>query len=177
MSAVDAALYACLISSGSAIILAIISRLRFRCQPDKETGKCYMISGCSEVPLPGADEDEITCHSYDLNGKTTLIVTARGEKKQLIRKCLYSRSSRADVFISIPGTPRGRRRISLSICLRLGLTCPTSAWRMLTPSVCRVSRTFSKGRTESTTKSRRPRIINCSRWTFPRNTSSGLPTM
>ena len=80
MSAVDAALCASLISSGSAIILAIISRLRFRCMPDRETQKCVCQSGCSEVPLPGADEEEIVCHQYDLNGRTALVVTARGEK-------------------------------------------------------------------------------------------------
>ena len=80
MSAVDAALCASLISSGSAIILAIISRLRFRCMPDRETGKCVCQSGCSEVPLPDQDHEEITTHQYDLNGRSTLIVTARGEK-------------------------------------------------------------------------------------------------
>ena len=76
MSAVDAALCASLVSSGSAIILAIISRLRFRCLPDRDTGRCV----CSEVPLPDQDHEEITTHQYDLNGRSTLIVTARGEK-------------------------------------------------------------------------------------------------
>ena len=80
MSATEAALCASLISSGSAILLAIISRLRFRCSPDKETNRCLCVSGCSEVPLPGADEEEIVTHQYDLNGKSALIVTARGEK-------------------------------------------------------------------------------------------------
>ena len=80
MSATEAALLASLISSGSAIALAVISRLRFRCMPDKETGKCVCLSGCSEVPLPGQDEEEIVTHTYDLNGRTALIVTARGEK-------------------------------------------------------------------------------------------------
>ena len=80
MSAVDAALCASLISSGSAIILAIISRLRFRCLPDRETGRCVCQSGCSEVPLPDQDHEEITTHLHDLNGRAALIVTARGEK-------------------------------------------------------------------------------------------------
>ena len=79
-SATEAALCASLISSGSAIILAVISRLRFRCLPDRETGKCVCQNGCSEVPLPGADEDEIVTHQYDLNGRSALIVTAHGEK-------------------------------------------------------------------------------------------------
>ena len=81
MSTTEPVLLASLISSGSAIVLAIISRLRFRCMPDRETNRCTCISGCSEVPLPGADEEEIVCHSYDLNGRTALVVTARADKK------------------------------------------------------------------------------------------------
>ena len=81
MSATEAALCASLISSGSAICLAVISRLRFRCMPDRETGECVCQSGCSEVPLPGADENEIVTHQYDLTGRSALIVTARGEKQ------------------------------------------------------------------------------------------------
>ena len=79
MSTTEPVLLASLISSGSDIVLAVISRLRFRCLPDKD-GKCVCQSGCSEVALPGADEEEIVCHQYDLNGKTALVVTARGEK-------------------------------------------------------------------------------------------------
>ena len=79
MSATEPVLLSALIASGSSIVLAIISRLRFRCLPDKD-GKCVCQSGCSEVPLPGADEEEIVCHQYDLNGRTALVVTARGEK-------------------------------------------------------------------------------------------------
>ena len=80
MTGTEPVLLASAISSGSAILLAIISRLRFRCMPDRETGKCTCRSGCSEVPLPGADEEEIVCHPYDLNGRTALVVTARAEK-------------------------------------------------------------------------------------------------
>ena len=79
MSSTEPVLLASLISSGSAIVLAVISRLRFRCLPDKD-GKCVCQSGSSEVALPGADEEEIRVGSYDLNGRTALVVTARGEK-------------------------------------------------------------------------------------------------
>ena len=79
MSSTEPVLLASLISSGSAIVLAVISRLRFRCLPDKETGKCVCMSGCSEHQLPGADEEEIVCHPYDLNGRTALVITARGK--------------------------------------------------------------------------------------------------
>ena len=80
MSATEATLCASLISSGSAIILAVISRLRFRCLPDRETGKCVCQSGCSEVPLPDQDHEEITTNLRDLNGNAALIVTTRSEK-------------------------------------------------------------------------------------------------
>ena len=80
MTGSEPVLLSALIASGSSIVLAIISRLRFRCLPDKD-GKCVCMSGCSEVPLPGADEEkELVCHRYDLNGRTALVVTARGEK-------------------------------------------------------------------------------------------------
>ena len=81
MTGTEPVLLASCISSGSAILLAIISRLRFRCMPDRETGKCVCQSGCSEVPLPGADEEEIVTHMHDLNGRSALIVTARGSEK------------------------------------------------------------------------------------------------
>ena len=81
MSGTEPVLLASMISSGSAILLAVISRLRFRCMPDRDTGKCVCQSGCSEVPLPGADEEEIVTHMYDLNGRHALIVTARGSEK------------------------------------------------------------------------------------------------
>ena len=79
MTGSEPVLLASALSSSSAILLAIISRLRFRCLPDKD-GKCVCQSGCSEVPLPGADEEETVCQQYDLNGRTALVVTARGEK-------------------------------------------------------------------------------------------------
>ena len=78
MTGTEPVLLASCISSGSAILLAIISRLRFRCMPDRETGKCICQS---EVPLPGADEEEIVTHMHDLNGRSALIVTARGSEK------------------------------------------------------------------------------------------------
>ena len=34
-----------------AISLALISRLRWRCYPDQETGRCIMVSGCTEHSL------------------------------------------------------------------------------------------------------------------------------
>ena len=78
MSTTEPVLLASLISSGSAIVLAIINRLRFRCMPDKD-GKCVCQSGCSEVPLTDAQED-VVCHEYDLNGQRVLLVSSHSEK-------------------------------------------------------------------------------------------------
>ena len=69
-----------IVMAAQAALLACISRLRFRCVPD-ENGRCVVSSGCSEVPLPGADEEDIVTHMYDLNGRNALIVTARGSEK------------------------------------------------------------------------------------------------
>ena len=78
MAATEPVLLASLISSGSAIVLALIARLRWRCMPDKD-GKCICQSGCSEVPLTDAQE-EVICHEYDLNGQKVLLVSSHGEK-------------------------------------------------------------------------------------------------
>ena len=39
------------IMGAQAISLALISRLRWRCYPDPETGRCVMVSGCTEHSL------------------------------------------------------------------------------------------------------------------------------
>ena len=79
MSTTEPVLLASLISSGSAIVLAIISRLRFRCMPDKE-GKCVCQSGCSEVPLQDSHED-VVCREFDLgDGQRVLLVSSHSEK-------------------------------------------------------------------------------------------------
>ena len=43
------------IMGGQAVLLAMITRLRFRCLPD-DNGKCICLSGCSEVPLIDSHE-------------------------------------------------------------------------------------------------------------------------
>ncbi len=45
------------------IALALIGRIRWRCFPDPETGRCTMISGCTEAQLvPSADS--IDCQEF-----------------------------------------------------------------------------------------------------------------
>ena len=78
MSSTEPVLLSALIASGSSIVLAIISRLRFRCFPN-EQGRCTCLSGCSEVPLTNND-DAIDAHEYDLNGQKVLLVTSKADK-------------------------------------------------------------------------------------------------
>ena len=55
-----------LIMGGQACLLAVISRLRFRCLPD-ETGRCVCKSGCSEYPLQDSQE-AIDAHEFTVGG-------------------------------------------------------------------------------------------------------------
>ena len=44
------------IMGAQAIALALIARLRWRCFPDAETGRCTMVSGCTEHSMvPSSD--------------------------------------------------------------------------------------------------------------------------
>ncbi len=49
--------------ASQAVALALISRIRWRCFPDAETGRCTMVSGCTEAQLvPSADS--IDCQEF-----------------------------------------------------------------------------------------------------------------
>ena len=64
------------IMGAQAVLLAIISRLRYRCYPD-ENGKCTMMSGCSEVPMTDSHEC-IDAHEYTIgSGQKVLVVSAK----------------------------------------------------------------------------------------------------
>ena len=45
-----------------AVALALISRLRWRCYPDPETGRCQMVSGCTEHSL--TESGGVDAHEY-----------------------------------------------------------------------------------------------------------------
>ena len=62
-----------------ALALAITSRLRYRCVPDQETGKCICSSGCSEVPLQNSGPEGVDAHEYRLgsDGPTVLLVSPK----------------------------------------------------------------------------------------------------
>ena len=66
------------IMGSQAILLAIISRLRYRCFPD-ESGKCVMMSGCSEVPLNDSHES-VDAHEFTVgSGQKVLLVSGKVE--------------------------------------------------------------------------------------------------
>ena len=60
-----------------AVLLALISRLRFGCLPDAE-GKCICMSGCTEGQL--VSSDSVDAHEYEVgNGQRVLVVSAKTE--------------------------------------------------------------------------------------------------
>ena len=65
------------IMGAQAVLLGIVSRLRFRIFPDPETGKCTCLSGCSEVPLTDSHE-AVDCHEHEVGqGQKILVVSAK----------------------------------------------------------------------------------------------------
>ena len=65
-----------LIMGGQAVLLAVISRLRFRCLPD-ETGRCVCKSGCSEYPLQDSQE-AVDAHEFTVgDGQKVLLVSSK----------------------------------------------------------------------------------------------------
>ena len=68
-----------IVLAAQAALLACISRLRFRCVPDPETGKCVVSSGCSEAPLQHQGPEGVDAHEFKLGeeGPTVLLVSAR----------------------------------------------------------------------------------------------------
>ncbi len=66
-----------IIMGAQAVLLAVISRLRFRCMPDPDNGRCICLSGCSEIPLTDS-HDGVDAHEYSVgDGKKVLLVTAK----------------------------------------------------------------------------------------------------
>ena len=64
------------IMGGQAVLLAMITRLRFRCLPD-ENGKCVCLSGCSEVPLIDSHE-AVEAQEYVIgSGQKVLLVSGK----------------------------------------------------------------------------------------------------
>ncbi len=64
-----------LIMGGQAVLLAVISRLRFRCLPDPETGRCVCLSGCSEFPLQDSHE-AVDAHEYVVGGGNKVLLVS-----------------------------------------------------------------------------------------------------
>ena len=58
-----------------AIALALISRLRWRCYPDPETGRCSMVSGCTEHSLQ--DSGGIDAQEFVIADQKVLLVSGK----------------------------------------------------------------------------------------------------
>ena len=58
-----------------AIALALISRLRWRCYPDPETGRCSMVSGCTEHSLQ--DSGGIDAQEFVIADQRVLLVSGK----------------------------------------------------------------------------------------------------
>ena len=58
-----------------AISLALIRRLRWRCYPDPETGRCQMVSGCTEHSLQ--DAGGIDAHEFVIAVLKVLLVSGK----------------------------------------------------------------------------------------------------
>ncbi len=66
-----------LIMGGQAVLLAVISRLRFKCYPSEDSGRFTCLSGCSEVPLQNS-HDTVDAHEYTVgDGSRVLLVTGK----------------------------------------------------------------------------------------------------
>ena len=62
------------IMGAQAILLALISRLRWRCLPG-EDGKCVCLSGCTESQLVSGDT--VDAHEYEVGGSNVLVISAK----------------------------------------------------------------------------------------------------
>ena len=58
-----------------AIALALISRLRWRCFPDPDTGRCTMVSGCTEHAL--TESGGIDASEFVINDQKLLLVSSK----------------------------------------------------------------------------------------------------
>ena len=58
-----------------AIALALISRLRWRCYPDPDTGRCTMVSGCTEHALQEAGG--IDTQEFVVNDQKVILISGR----------------------------------------------------------------------------------------------------
>ena len=66
------------IMGAQAVLLGIVSRLRFQNFPDPETGKCTCLSGCSEVPFQTDSHEAVDCHEHEVGqGQKILVVSAK----------------------------------------------------------------------------------------------------
>ena len=67
---------ATVVASLSSLAAQALGRLRLRCVPDSESGRCRCMSACSDVPLEPQDH-ELDIQEFDLGGKKALIISSK----------------------------------------------------------------------------------------------------
>ena len=66
-----------LVMGGQAVLLALISRIRWRCFPDPDTGRCTMVSGCTGAQLIPSAEC-VDCQEFVVgNDQKILVVSSK----------------------------------------------------------------------------------------------------
>ena len=58
-----------------AIALALIARLRWRCFPDPDTGRCTVVSGCTEHAL--TESGGVDAAEFVINDQKLLLVSSK----------------------------------------------------------------------------------------------------
>ena len=70
-------LYLAIVLGVQSVVLAAVSRIRWRCFPDPETGKCTIVSGCTEVSLIPSS-DTVHCEEFVVgNDQRVLVISSK----------------------------------------------------------------------------------------------------
>ena len=66
-----------IVMASQAVVLALVSRVRWRCFPDPETGRCTAVSGCTDQSLIPSS-DAIDCQEFVVgNDQRVLVVSSK----------------------------------------------------------------------------------------------------
>ena len=76
-SGTEPVILATVVASLSSLAAQALARLRLRCIPDSESGRCRCMSACSDVPLEHRDDHELDVMEFDFGGKKALILSAK----------------------------------------------------------------------------------------------------
>ena len=63
------------IVAANSVALALIARLRWRCYPDPDTGRCQMVSGCTEHSL--TENSGVDAQEFVIADQKVLLVSGK----------------------------------------------------------------------------------------------------